>query len=126
MDSSCGSRSRLLTISPIAARLLLSESLEDEPFKIALMVHEPVEIEKPLVDDVLVAGPFINVCFTSNVAHMTLFQTEAEEGSIPNLRLAQRPSGVNDYRESRQTDIATRGPAPVWSACQHTNRDLAC
>lgn len=44
----------------------------------------------------------INVYFTSNVAHMTLFQTEAEEGSIPNLRLAQRPSGVNDYRESRQ------------------------
>ena len=39
--------------------LLGAEALQDEPFEIAAVVHQPVEIEQALVDDVLIAGPLI-------------------------------------------------------------------
>src|SRR5690606_5743323 len=39
--------------------LLCTYPLQHQPFKIATMVHQPVEIEQALVNDVLVARPLV-------------------------------------------------------------------
>lgn len=36
-----------------------AKALQNKPFEIAAMVHEPIEIEQSLVDDVLVARPLV-------------------------------------------------------------------
>jgi len=38
---------------------LFSQLLQDQQLELALVIHEPIEVEKALVDDVFVRGAFV-------------------------------------------------------------------